>query len=407
MTRARIRLLFPLVLALCCLAPQARAQGNPGSEIASNRERLEQIRRERTQLREELARIRSQVHDVSGELRNIEQQVTTSNDLIQELDAQLMALNADVDESAQELRVTHNHLLHRKGVLQRRLRQIYKRGPLHTAQVLLTADSFGELLNRYKYLYLLARSDRALMSEVSALEQQATVRDRNLRRNLIEMQTLRNERAQEHVVMQGLQQERQRTLSTVQRRERTTNQRYQEATQNEKRLETLIATLEAKRKEAERRRLAAAGSNKSSPAAGDGLSTRDLGALGWPVEGTVVYRFGRSVRPNGTAVRNNGIGIAAPAGTPVKAVDGGTVVMAGPFEGYGPTVIVSHGEGYYSLYLYLRDISVRDGAEVKRGEIVGTVGGAGTPEGAHVEFQIRAPGGPAVDPLSWLQKRGR
>lgn len=406
MTRCRISWLS-LALAICLLAPPVRAQGNPVSEIASNRQRLEQIRRERSQLREELARIRSQVHDVSGELRNIDQQVTTSNDLIQELDGQLMALNQDVDESGQELRVTHNHLLHRKGVLQRRLRQIYKRGPLHTAQVLLTADNFGELLNRYKYLYLLARSDRALMSEVTSLEEQATIRNRQLRRTLIEMQTLRNERSQERVVMQGLQQERQRTLSTVQRRERTTNQQYQEATQNEKRLETLIATLEAKRKEAERKRLAAAGGSKSSPAAGDGLSTRDLGALGWPVEGTVVYRFGRSVRPNGTAVRNNGIGIAAPAGTPVKAVDGGTVVMSGPFEGYGPTVIVSHGEGYYSLYLYLRDISVKDGAEVKRGEVVGTVGGTSTPEGAHVEFQIRAPGGPAVDPLAWLQKRGR
>jgi septal ring factor EnvC (AmiA/AmiB activator) len=79
--------------------------------------------------------------------------------------------------------------------------------------------------------------------------------------------------------------------------------------------------------------------------------------------------------------------------------------MAAPFEGYGPTVVVSHGGGYYSLYLYLKDIQVQPGATVAKGQVIGTVGGENTPEGAHVEFQIRTPGGEAVDPLTWLRGR--
>ncbi|HEX2187448.1 MAG TPA: peptidoglycan DD-metalloendopeptidase family protein, partial [Longimicrobiaceae bacterium] len=135
------------------------------------------------------------------------------------------------------------------------------------------------------------------------------------------------------------------------------------------------------------------------------LSTRDLGALGWPVEGSVLYRFGRTTTPSGTTLRWNGIGIGAPRGTPVKAVEAGTVALAEPFEGYGPSVVVSHGGGYYSLYLYLDDVRVAEGAEIARGQVVGTVGGQGTPEGTHIEFQIREPGGQAVDPLTWLRKR--
>jgi murein hydrolase activator len=104
-------------------------------------------------------------------------------------------------------------------------------------------------------------------------------------------------------------------------------------------------------------------------------------------------------------LRFNGIGIAAAPGTRVRAIEAGTVVMAGPFEGYGPTVVVSHGGGYYSLYLYLRDISVKEGDEVTRAQLIGGVGGENTPEGPHIEFQIRAPGGEAVDPLIWLQRR--
>jgi murein DD-endopeptidase MepM/ murein hydrolase activator NlpD len=77
-----------------------------------------------------------------------------------------------------------------------------------------------------------------------------------------------------------------------------------------------------------------------------------------------------------------------------------------PAAGYGPTVVLSHGEGFYTLYLYLEDISVLEGRQVQAGEVVGTVGGADTPEGPHVEFQVRAPQGggspQAQDPLIWL-----
>jgi septal ring factor EnvC (AmiA/AmiB activator) len=96
-------------------------------------------------------------------------------------------------------------------------------------------------------------------------------------------------------------------------------------------------------------------------------------------------------------------------GTPVRAVRGGTVALAGPFEGYGPSVILSHGDGYYSLYLYLEEVGVVEGRPVETGQVVGTVGGQTTPEGTRLEFQIRAPtaqGMPeAMDPLTWLRPR--
>src|SRR5690606_22163389 len=102
-----------------------------------------------------------------------------------------------------------------------------------------------------------------------------------------------------------------------------------------------ISTLEARRRELEARAAAA-------PVAGT-LSEASAGSLAWPVDGTLLYPFGTQRQPNGTLLRWNGIGIQAPAGTAVRAVEGGRAVMAGPFEGYGPTVVLSHGGGYYSL----------------------------------------------------------
>ncbi|MFW6200059.1 MAG: murein hydrolase activator EnvC family protein, partial [Gemmatimonadota bacterium] len=153
------------------------------------------------------------------------------------------------------------------------------------------------------------------------------------------------------------------------------------------------------------RRAAVAGWASGAPT----LDSEAMGSLPWPVEGPVVYRFGPDRRPNGTVLRWNGIGIGAPPGTPVRAVRPGRVVLAGPFEGYGPTVVLSHGGGFYTLYLYLEEIGVVEGRDVEQGQVVGTVGGRDTPEGAHVEFQIRAPvqgeTPQAMDPLPWLRSR--
>jgi septal ring factor EnvC (AmiA/AmiB activator) len=165
----------------------------------------------------------------------------------------------------------------------------------------------------------------------------------------------------------------------------------------------LIDDLERRRLEEERRRAAA-------PNTGTSLSAADEGTLDWPLDGKIIYRFGRERRPDGLVLRWNGIGIGAPTGTPVRAVKAGHVVLAGPFEGYGPTVVLSHGNGFYTLYLYLEDIGVVEGRDVAAGQVVGTVGGSDTPEGSHLEFQIRAPvngGAPqAQDPLAWLRKKG-
>ena len=405
-------LLLVMFLLGAGLCGPVRAQAPSAKEITESQQRLEQIKRERAELRTEMSSLRSRVRDLTGELRNIEQQAATSSALLGELDVQIAGTEQEADEASRELMLARNHLSHRKKILEQRLRDIYKRGPMHTAQVLMTAGSFAELLNRYKYLYLLARSDRALMDEVSRLEQQLTLRRRKLQSSLLELQNLQTQKADEHREVERLEQQRRRTLSGFRERERTATQQDEQLAADEKRLQTLIVTLERKRKEAERLAAArrtkagAAGAGpKATSTASPSLTTKDLGALGWPVDGRLVYRFGRTVQPNGTAVRMNGIGIGAPAGTPVKAVEAGTVVLASPFEGYGPTVVLSHGGGYYSLYLYLKEIAVAEGDEVTRGTGLGTVGGAGTPEGSHLEFQIRAPGGEAVDPLDWLRKR--
>ena len=425
MPRLALALALAAGLPLAALAQQRRPpQRTPDQQLTESQRRLQEIRAERSELRRDLSGIRSRVHDVTAEIRNIRRQREVSASLLRELNLQMSETQRKIDETTDELLRTQDELAQKKALLDRRLRDIYKRGPLQAEEVLLTAHSFADLLNRYKYLYLVARRDRRLVGEVAELQHQLELREHELRRSYTDLQYLQNERAAEHAQLGDMAQQRSTTLSSLRSHERTTVERIGELLRDERRLTSLMATLEARRREEERRdrdRAAEAERARSSavaagrpdpppptrvaPRPAATMTTADVGNLNWPVSGSLVYRFGRAVQSNGTAIRYNGLGIAAAVGSPVRAVEGGRVEMAAPFEGYGPTVVVSHGGGYYSLYLYLKEIQVQQGATVTKGQVIGTVGGEGTPEGAHVEFQIRTPGGEAVDPLTWLRGR--
>lgn len=399
-----------LLVAAAALPWVSGAQQTPS--LTESQRRLQEIRRERTQLRGELSRIRSRVGDVSAEIRNIQRQQQVSASLLREINVQLEETSKKIDETTLEIAQTQAELVEKRRLLHLRLRGIYKRGPLHSAQVLLSAQSFSDLLNRYKYLYIVARRDRALVSEVDELARELESRERELRRSFSDIQFLQNERASENQTLQQLRSGRTATLSELRATERRANARLEALARDERRLTSVIADLERRRREAEHRAAEARAAAPSSggaarpaaPAAST-MTTADLGNLDWPVGGRLVYNFGRATQPNGTSIRYNGVGIGAAAGSPVRAVEAGTVEMAAPFEGYGPTVVVSHGGGYYSLYLYLKDVHVRPGAQVTRGQTIGTVGGETSAEGPHLEFQIREPGGGAVDPVRWLRGR--
>jgi len=205
----------------------------------------------------------------------------------------------------------------------------------------------------------------------------------------------RSQKEQEAARLAALEQQQARNLARVQEDTKRTKARLAELEKSEARLNNIIASFEA-----ERRR--ASGRAGATAAAASSIRTTDIGRLDWPVNGTFLYRFGRTVNPNNTTTRWNGIGISAPAGTAVKSVSAGTVAYAGPMGTYGNTVILEHGGGDYSVYGSLARIDVRKGSRVIKGQAIGTVGVSDPALGSHLHFEIRR-GGPAVDPAEWLR----
>jgi septal ring factor EnvC (AmiA/AmiB activator) len=139
------------------------------------------------------------------------------------------------------------------------------------------------------------------------------------------------------------------------------------------------------------------------PSTGRGLDAM-LGQMDWPVKGAVSAPFGKFKHPEFAAeLVRKGIDIDAAWGDGVRAVEKGRVVFADRFTGYGRMVILDHGERYYTIYAHLSEIVIKNGEDVKRGDILGRVGDSDSLSGAKLYFELRKDGR-SVDPLPWFKK---
>lgn len=123
---------------------------------------------------------------------------------------------------------------------------------------------------------------------------------------------------------------------------------------------------------------------------------------GWPVSGLVTSGYGWRIHPIDNVMRfHDGIDIAVPVGTPVRATADGVVISAGTRSGYGLAVLIDHGYGIQTLYAHNSKLAVKPGAVVVRGQVIAYSGNTGVSTGPHLHYEVRV-GGRSVNPEVYL-----
>jgi len=127
-------------------------------------------------------------------------------------------------------------------------------------------------------------------------------------------------------------------------------------------------------------------------------ATNALPTFRWPVRGRVITAYG--AKTNGK--QNDGINVAVPEGTPVKAAEDGVVAYSGnELKGYGNLILVRHSNGYVTAYAHASELMVKRGDAIKRGQVIAKSGQTGEVGSPQLHFEIRK-GSSAVDPLQFL-----
>ena len=281
-----------------------------------------------------------------------------------------------------------------------RVRAMEENGTLNYLAMILKSNNLGEMLTamddveeimtRDKKLeddYIHARENtEELKAEYESYREEVNGKQDALR---LEQEKLQAEIDEASELLLGLKadyDDRQAEIAEIAAQEDATNMA----------ISVLVAKLEAERAAA----AAAAAYTGSDEAPDSGAAAYSTGSFIFPVASYtyISSRFGERIHPiTGELKNHNGMDIASNMGTTVYAADGGRVVLAEWYGGYGNCIMIEHGNGYKTLYGHLSVISVKNGQTVNQGDAIGQVGSTGNSTGPHLHFEVYLNGG-RIDP---------
>lgn len=384
---------------LLVAAPFTPSRAQDSLETAKKRE-LDDIRRQANEKRKAAAALKPKETRAIGDLRRTEKQLVQTRKRLRSLQQHQQALGTQLEVTRVNLDRSIHELDAQRALLRRRLRLMYQYGPARELEYLLSTRTFAQLMTRWDFLNMVAEQDRMLLEGVRAKKEEVEANKQSIETNLTQVQTTAKKTTRESDHLATLRKQKAGTVANIQTQRQSYEAAAAELERTARRIQSLLAQLERKRRE-EGDRARSEGRNPQ-PYSGD--FARGQGQLDWPVRGEVVGRFGIETHPRfKTQIHNDGMDIAAPIGTAVRAVGKGRVDFANDdYEGMGGMIVLNHGDGYFTLYGHLNDVLVSNGQEVLPGAVIGKVGDGGSLKGAILHFEVRKGSAP-LNPESWLR----
>jgi murein DD-endopeptidase MepM/ murein hydrolase activator NlpD len=313
------------------------------------------------------------------------------------VEVRLDAKQAELDHAVAELSTAKRHLAVMRARLKRalvalreRLVAIYETGTPDVLSVIVGADGYDDLIDRTEYLNHIRGMDEAVVTRVRDLRDQVKRTVARLRAVKDQIEAARDAIAAEEQALataRSAVQQRQSALVSV-RGARVAALGKIEETEQE--LHGEVTEIQAQ--------LAARLGEMASAPLPAGPIRYGSGQFVWPVDGPVVSGFGMR-----WGRMHEGVDIAVPAGTPIRAAAAGSVVLVqsdAESGGYGNFTCLDHGGGLQTCYAHQSSFAVTSGS-VSQGDVIGYVGCTGHCYGDHLHFEVRIGGAP-TDPLGYL-----
>tara|TARA_B100000029_G_scaffold513085_1_gene611560 strand:+ start:19450 stop:20640 length:1191 start_codon:yes stop_codon:yes gene_type:complete len=386
-------------LILCRLVAQTE---KIESDIKFHNEELNKIRSEIAQFEKRINDSSNREKSEIERLNEIDEEISLVRNFIFRLRKEEKSkekLISEAENIISEKELKHNNLLNRYA---QRIVSTYKKGRLSDLEKLLDSKSWEQAVYRAKYLEIISNYDKSLSSEIKLNLNEINYQKKALQLELNEIKKIDKEKITRKKWLEqrrkirtkqldNLKKDRQQMIVAMEERKKAAGEMEKIITSLERERAVRIAELERKRKEIEMV---------------DSKPFKELkGNLPWPIQGKVISQFGTFRNPNlKTLIENTGIDISANIGGDVKSIYDGIVTTITYIRGYGNTIIIDHGDGFYSVYTHVTDIEVEENSYVEALETIAKVGDSGSLDGVKLHFEIWA-NREKVNPQLWLKKR--
>jgi murein DD-endopeptidase MepM/ murein hydrolase activator NlpD len=376
------RLAVAAAAASLILGAAAASGQDLDGQLDAKQAELSEQRDAKEVLTSEIAAYSDQISQLEGELAVLRTREAT---VLNELEATRARLHAARDRLATLRKRYHRSI----DVLEERLVEIYKSDQPDALTVILEADGYGDLLDRYEYLNRIEEQDSSIIARVRALKTETkdtvteievakaeiAAKKRELARTRVELEAREGEleaaRAEKSAALDTVESEIGHLEKGVARLEDEIQDQLQAAAQEQSSTGAVPAEIPA------------------------GPIRGGSSGLIWPVNGPLTSPFGQR-----WGRLHAGIDIGAGEGTPIRAAKAGSIAMAQVYGGYGNYTCLNHGGGLSTCYAHQSSFEVTSGA-VDQGDVIGYVGNTGASMGAHLHFEVRVNGQP-VDPMGYL-----
>jgi len=395
-----MKFIFLIISALFVIVelPAQDAQRDYNAEISSQDQAIESLKREIENTRAKIKAAERQEKTTANSISQVDKEISLTDQLINKLKREERRTRNRINDLEKQIPETERELAQLRERYTRRVVNTYKKGTLSPLVSILSSDSWRQAVYRMHYLQIISGIEMTLQNEIRTL-----------------LGTISNQRSEQEIALGrtvNMGREQQRQKNSLGRSKTKKKQQLNKILQDKTELAKYISEKQEGLKEleairnsilADKDRFDRAERIERQQGALNAKAFAELrGQLLWPAQGQVVERFGQQRNEElKTTTDNPGIDIQGESGSPIRAVLNGIVTTITFIRGYGTTIIIDHGGGYYTVYSHVTDLQTHVDSEVRGGDVIAYMGEADSVSGAKLHFEIWGQN-QKLNPEQWL-----
>tara|TARA_B000000437_G_scaffold49376_1_gene34778 strand:+ start:4381 stop:5574 length:1194 start_codon:yes stop_codon:yes gene_type:complete len=393
--------IFIISITFFSLAFSQRTQRDFERELKAQNSAIQSLKDEiettKKRINSENKKEKSSVRKVS----NLSEEIGLLQKLVKELVKEEKLLITDISRMERKINQNENNLEELRKLYAKRLSTMYKKGQISNLERVLSSTSWRQAIYRSKYLKIISKIDRETHDTIRALLIEVGKQKLVLESALRKKRYLKREREKTLSQVRSKKKKEQRELTRIRKSQKELKNYLSEKQVGMNQLEVIIKKIRediARLEREERiRKQQMALSSKEFP--------KLKGQISWPAEGRVAAKFGRQWNPKlKTTTENPGIDIKGKPGSEIRSVLGGVVTTITFIRGYGTTIIIDHGSGFYTVYSHVTNVETNVDSQVNSGDVIAYMGDSGSINGSQLHFEIWGEG-KKLNPENWLKKR--
>jgi len=370
-------------------------------ELRYQNDAINNLKAELKQIRLKIKTTESRERSTVNRLSSIDKEISLTGKLIQSLKYEEGKARKTIYQLKNDILAKENELESLRIRYKQRVLRAYKKGRLTDLERVFSSTTWRQAIYRTHYLKIIAGIEKRITKKIEKLLVEISRQKVELEVALRDNLNLKRDKESQISSYRNMRIDREKELNRIRNDKQALTSYVSEKEQGIEQLEKIIKrVLEDKARFERELRIRQQQ---------EILKTKSFkalkGQLPWPADGRIVSKFGRQWNPKlKTTTENPGVDIKGKPGSSIRSILGGVVTTITYIRGYGTTIIIDHGGGFYTVYSHVTNIQINVDSQVRNGDVIAYMGDSGSVNGTKLHFEIWGKG-QKLDPEKWLIKR--